>query len=56
MGGDQFETYARGSQQITDGLLVGSTQKTAAFAPDQRGAQEHEAKEHDLPLVRQKRA
>ena len=56
-GGDQFETSAVADQQMNWWSLIRTDTKTAAFAPDRaQGAHEHEAKEHDLPLVRQGRA
>jgi hypothetical protein len=49
----QFETPAT-DQLIRDHRY--QTAKTAAFGPIRvQGAQEHEVKEHDLPLVRQRR-
>jgi hypothetical protein len=54
-GGDQFETSPAADQHMncwgTDG------REDRGVRPDRaHGTHEHEAKEHDLPLVRQRRA
>jgi hypothetical protein len=52
---DQFETSTAANQLMSD-QRYRPMQKTVAFGLIAQGAQEHEAKEHDLPLVRQGRA
>jgi hypothetical protein len=50
----QFETST--ADQLIRGIDYQTDSKTAAFGPIRvQGAHEHEAKEHDLPLVRQGR-
>ena len=45
------------SRSADEGSLIRTGAKTAGVRPDRaQGAHEHEAKEHDLPLVRQRRA
>ena len=56
-GGDQFETSAAADQQMNWWVTDTDRRKDRGVRPDRaQGAHEHEAKEHDLPLVRQGRA
>ena len=56
-GGDQFETSAVADQQMNWWVTDLDGRKDRGVRPDRaQGAYEHEAKEHDLPLVRQGRA
>ena len=55
-GGDQFETSAVADQQM-NWWVTDTDRRKGRVRPDRaQGAHEHEAKEHDLPLVRQRRA
>ena len=56
-GGDQFETSAVADQQMNWWVTDTVGRKDRGVRPYRaQGAYEHEAKEHDLPLVRQRRA
>jgi hypothetical protein len=56
-GGDQFETSAVADRQMNWWVTDTDRRKDRGVRPDRaQGAHEHEAKEHDLPLVRQGRA
>jgi hypothetical protein len=56
-GGDQFETPAAADQQMNWWVTCTDRRKDRGLRPDRaQGAHELEAKEHDLPLVRQRRA
>jgi hypothetical protein len=56
-GGEQFETSAAADQQMNWWVTDTDRRKDRGLRPDRaRGAHEHEAKEHDLPLVQQRRA
>ena len=56
-GGDQFDTSAVADQQINWWVTDTDRRKDGGVRPDRaQGAHEDEAKEHDLPLVRQVRA
>ena len=52
-GGDQFATSAVADQQMNWWVTDTDRRKDGGVRPDRaQGAHEHEAKEHDLPLVR----
>jgi hypothetical protein len=56
-GNDQFETSAAADQQMNWWVTDTDRRKDRGVRPDRaQGAHEDEAKEHDLPLVRQGRA
>ena len=56
-GGNLFETSAAADQQMNRWVTDTDRSKDRGHRPDRaQGAHKHEAKEHDLPLVRQGRA
>ena len=56
-GGDQFEMAALADQQMSSWVTDTDRRKGRGVRPDRaQGAHEHEAQEHNLPLVRQGRA
>jgi hypothetical protein len=56
-GGDQCETSAAADQQMNGWVTDTVRRKDHSVRPDrEQGAREHEAEEHNLPLVRQRRA